>query len=157
MSDIKLIALNEITGAVLVPALSNEDKQALNADSNSFFKAKLDVDVPIKVGLVENTDSDVNLTLPYYSELEAIHAEMIKDESMKNISGGEIIITLCVGLFGGGALALSIMAGASGGVGLACFLGGSIAGGLIGGSIAATSIAAGVQGSRGKNIDGSKK
>ena len=153
----KLLPMNELIGAVVIPALSNEDIQAFKTDANSVLASTCNIDIEVDVKLVENSNSDVNLALPYYSEVEALRVEMLKDERLNDISGGEIVISIFVV---GGALAgfgLASAAGAGVLTTLAAISVGSVVGGVVGAGVAGTAIAAGVQKAKGKHLDGKSK
>ncbi len=153
----KLVALNEIVGAVHVPSLSNEQISALKADAIGFLSVNLNIELEGDISVVENSSSDVHLTLPYYSMVEELQTEMLKDEKLADIVGGEIIISLLV--FAGAGVGF-LIAGAAGTVGLSsmAIIGVSAAiGGAVGLGIAGTAIHGGINASEGKDFMGNKK
>ncbi len=153
----KLIALNEIVGAVQIPTLSNEEVSALKADPVSYLASALKADVQIDMALVENSPSEVHLALPYYAALNDMNAEKLNDESLAEISGGEIFISIGVACGIGIGFGVAAVAGTVGTATFAIVGAFGVAGGLIGGAIGATIIHAGVNAGNGKDIHGNKK
>lgn len=155
----KLIPFNEITAAILIPKLNNNQMNEFTANAKEFLKSYLDIDVQHDIIVVENTNSDVAIALPYYENMQTITASSINEEELDEIIGGEILISIFA--IAGTAIGFGI---ASSAAFSATFTGACVAatvcgvtGGLIGTAVVGSSVAAGVQGIDDKNIDGSKK
>ncbi len=153
----KLLPLNEITGAILAPQLSQEDVKAISADAAGFIKAKADLDITSDIKIVENSGNDIHLALPYYSTIETMQSEMVQDENMDGVAGGEILISIFAGIGVAIGVGAGVAAGAGVTTGVALAVTGGIIGGITGAAVAGTATAAIYQGKHGKNIDGSKK
>ncbi len=153
-NDTKLLALNEIAGAYILPQLSDEDMDLLRLNSASFLKARLGVETEASLSVVSNTEQEVHLALPYYDFVGGGSAMALSDDDLDAITGGEILISVCIACGFGIGAGIATAASASIGVGA---LVGSVTGGLIGATVLGTSVAAGVRNKAGKNIDGSKK
>ncbi len=154
----EIIAVNEIVGAIANPLLNNEDVKNLKADPNSFVKAKSAVEFNGEIAVVENSAKEVHLTLPYYSQVEAISSYELSPEEMQSVAGGEILISLfcAIGIGVGAGIASAV--GTVGLSSVAIIVGCGTAGALAGGAIAATAGTAIVRGEvEGRRIDGSKK
>ncbi len=152
-----LVFITELVGAVLVPTVSKEEVSTFASDPKSFMKSNFDVNLEMDVNFVENSASEINLALPFYSQVDEISAEALSNEEMTEITGGEILISLFVlGGVGLGAV-LGCAAGLTGAALGATMVGVGIAGGLIGATIVGTSVAAGVQSAHGNDIHGNKK
>ena len=151
--NIKLAPTIEISSALLTPLLTEADLQNINQNPKTFLQSKLNLNAEkVEVQIAFNNANEVNLALPYYSGLENLQAEMLKDQNLDDITGGEIII------------ALGITVGATVGWGLGFSLTSAAIGGVIGGALAGTAAvivgattAAAVQAADDKNIDGSDK
>ena len=151
--NIKLAPTIEISSALLTPLLTQADLQSLNQNPTEFLQSKLNLDASkVKVQTAFNNADEINLALPYYSGLENLQAEMLKDNSLDDISGGEIIIALgvTVGATIGWGFGFSLTSAAIGGI-----IGGTLAGGAA--AIVGATTAAAVQAADDKNIDGSDK
>ena len=146
MSNTNLFPANEIVGALGVSELTAGQAKAFAANPNQAI-ASLGVDaMGVDFKVVENAGNDVHIALPFYSEIDEMNAEVMKDERLANIAGGEILIS--IGIVGG------MMAG----VGIASALGvslttvgfiGGIIGGVSGGIIVAGAVAGGIAGADG--------
>lgn len=154
----KLVALNEVFGAYATHQLSNEGVNLLKADANNFIKSNFDIDIDGDISIIENSENEINLALPFYSGVEDIKAMALKDKNLDNISGGEILITVfaAIGVAAGVASGVAI-AGAASGLGIGLGIAGGIAGGVVGAAVVGVGINAAVQHSNGNNFDGSKK
>ena len=138
MNSTNLFASTEIIGALATRKMTDSQVESFAADPNAMIAATANVDISdIKINVIENSSSDIHLALPYYSEVEIMQAEMIKDERLANIAGGEILISI-------GVIAGTII-GSALGTGLAASAIGATVGGAIGG-IAVAGIAASVAG-----------
>ncbi len=152
-----LVFITEFVGAVLVPAVSKGEIENFTNDPKSFMKSNYDVNLETDINFVENSGSEINLALPYYSQVDEISAQALSNEEMIDITGGEILISICVvGGLGIGA-AIGCAAGLSGIALGATMAGVGIAGGLIGATVVGASIAAGTQAAHGNDIHGNKK
>ncbi len=142
-TNTNLFPANEIVGALGVSELNAEQAKAFAANPNQAIAA-LGVDtMDIEFKVVENSGKDVHITLPFYTEVDAMHAEMIKDETLNQISGGEIFIS--IGIVGGIMAGVGIAGALGVGVTTIGFVGGAI-GGIAGGIIVAGAIAGGIAG-----------
>lgn len=63
----------------------------------------------IDVNFVSNSNNEVNLTLPFYSDLEEVVARALNEQEAKDVAGGEFIIASIVSLVAvvGGTAALA--------------------------------------------------
>ncbi len=140
----KLLALNEIVGAYILPQFSDEEIQAFREDSVGFLNSQLGTDFDDGIAVVENTADEVHLALPYYSTLEQTTATALSDDDLDEIVGGEILISIFVacGFAAGVGVAAAASIGGTGVVALAAI--GATAGGVIGTAVVATSVTAGI-------------
>ncbi len=91
----QLFAANEIMGAALTAKMSKSDILSFEQDPRSFIASSLNFDTgDISVSVVENDSATLNLALPYYSDLERLSAEVLKDADIDDVSGGELLITI---------------------------------------------------------------
>ncbi len=157
----QLFAANELMGAALTANMSKTDTLAFASDPKSFIASYLKFDAgDVSISVVENGADTLNLALPYYSALENISTEALKDADIGDVAGGEIIITLGIigGAVAGGTLGVIVGAGLTVGAGIA--IGGAVAGGVAGVGAAVgigVGVAAGQKAGEGKNLDGSSK
>lgn len=140
----QLVISIEIASDLLLSKLSDSDIASFKSDPQSFVFANTNQDLgDMAISVVENTDNEIHLSLPYYENIEVMKADAIKDEDLDDVAGGEIIMLIAA--VAGGIFAL----GCGGAVWAAA--GTAAAAGV------AVGIAVGVQDSQGKNLDGSKK
>ncbi len=101
----------ELIGAVGIHNLSDQQVHEFKTDPHSFLADfNLDPKGDIDLTVIENTETEMHLTLPFYSELEKSSVSTLSDENIEDISGGEIVITFAVigiGVAAGGLYALS--------------------------------------------------
>ncbi len=134
MNNIKLFPSTEIIGAMACDIMNAEQIKAFALKPETIIASLAEIDVSnLDITVVENSKNDVNIVLPYYSQIETMQAEMLKDESLNNISGGEILIS--VGITAGLGIGLLIAKAVSAGASVA------IAGGLVGAAIGASVVA----------------
>lgn len=124
----ELFPSTEIVGAILTHQSNSHELNDFANDPHSMLASNFNLDFSnIEFNIVNNTANDVNLGLPFYTEVETIQAELLKDERLQNISGGEIIIALILmggtlagiaatGTWVGGAVGAAIAGGIAGGV-----------------------------------------
>ena len=152
-SKITIAPLLEISSVVLIDTLTKTDTAEFLGNPKNFIASKLHVNTDdVDILVAENNNEEVHLALPYYSYIETVQAEMLKDTCLENITGGEILITASA--FGGFLIAGVFSSG----------YGVSVAGAVIGGALGVATLAAiaagavaGVRSRDGENIDGSKK
>ncbi len=96
--------------ASLLKAVEKDVKSTIFSISNIDF-------ANTEIQIVKNTETDVALILPYYSELDNTQAVKIPDDEM-NIIGGEIVITV-LGTLGaiGSAIGIGSFVGGLGAIG----------------------------------------
>ncbi len=138
----KIYPINEIVTASVVANFSKDDLSGLVDNPKDFLKSTCDIDLidDITFNLVENTDSEMNLALPYYSIVDDFTASALSNEDAENVSGGEIIMALS--MLGATIAAAVGFASVSGTV--AAVIGGSVvAAGVVAGAIAVAGVAAG--------------
>ncbi len=149
MSNTNLFASTEIIGALTTNNLSAEDAKTFAADPQAAIAA-MGVDVShIDVKVAQNSENDVSIVLPYYTQVEVFQSEMLKDEKLNNVAGGEIIISLAI--IGGVAIGstVAVSAGIAGtGVVVAAAIGGAIGGTIAGGIVTAAVVAGAVEGKK---------
>lgn len=139
-----LFASTEIVGAIATSGLTASDVEALTADPKSVIESNFDIDVSgLDIKVIENSGNDIILTLPYYSIVEQLQAEALKDESLQDISGGEILITLGI-LAGIGVTITAGVAITGTAVAGSVVAVGGLVGGLIGGAAVAAAAGAGI-------------
>lgn len=150
--NIKLPPTIEISSAVLMPHLTETDLQRLHESPNQFLKTKFNVDIDIDIQVVCNDSQIINLVLPYYSQIEALQIEMLKDNRLDEIVGGEILVLVGAGAGAaiGWGFGFSITSAVIGGL-----IGGTLAGGA--GAIIGTITAVAVHAADDENIDGTPK
>lgn len=148
MSNSKQVfASTEIVGDYLLSGLSSNEINNFKADPQSFILANTNQDFSnVSISVVENSANEINLVLPYYAAFDTSEAQAIRDSALDSVSGGEIV-GVVMAIVAGVATAVGIGVAVVGGALLA---GGGAAGIVVG---AATAI----QGSQGRNLDGSKK
>lgn len=148
MTDTNLHVSNEILGAVITNNLeASEIKSFIDNPQDAIYSA-FDVDVSnIDFKVIENSDKEVNLSLPYYSQLDDIQAKALQDSTMQNISGGEIFVT--IGILSATGIAVGIAAAVGVkmtlGIGLVAGTIGAVAGGAV---VAAGTVAGAVEGTK---------
>lgn len=145
--DAKLVPINEVMGAILTSSLSSEDLSLFKTNTNDYVRSHSPVDFDAEVIAVQNSNDEIHLTLPYYSQLDddALRAQMLKDSNLDDVSGGEIFITIAgvvgalIGLSltpyaaGAGVIIGAVAAGAAIGAGsTAVVVGGTMAGAIVG-------------------------
>lgn len=86
-----LIGTYEILGAMIPTVDENQKQQVLN-------------NVEASVNMVENTQNEINLTLPYYTNVEKISSHNVGDSDIDEVAGGEIFAILAIS-FGSVAIA----------------------------------------------------
>ena len=136
MSESKIFASTELVGAMAVSAMDKEQAQAFASDP-VMVAARFDIDISnYEISVVKNSNQDINLILPYYASLESIQSEVLQDEKLGNVAGGEIIISIaaiiggCIGAVVGGTVGIGVGAaigGVTAGVVTACVVGGTVA------------------------------
>lgn len=145
----KLLASNEVVGALVTNELSASDAKAFADNPQNVIATHFDLDVyHIDFNVVQNSDSDVNLVLPYYEAIDEMHSSALKDESLSNISGGEIFLT--IGTLCGMGIAIGVgtaIAGA-GAVGAGTLIAGGIIGAAVGAGVIGTAVGVGLTESR---------
>ncbi len=112
---------NEIMGAALTAKMSKSDILSFEQDPRSFIASSLNIDTgDISLSVVENDSGTLHLVLPYYSDLERISANAVRDGEIGKISGGEILITIGTVIAATAAATVAIVGvGAGVGVGTA--------------------------------------
>ena len=94
----ELIATNEILGSMVPSASASERDTVVKS---------LDAEVVFVV----NTDSAMNLTLPYYSGVEEALAKAVPDSEASDIIGGEVGFSIAAALvLGGSSVAIGSIA-----------------------------------------------
>ena len=83
----------ELTGAIGIHNLNDEQYNRFKDDPMTFL-AEFDLDPAgnIKIMAAENSATEINLTLPFYSELDEPKASSLTDDNIKDVAGGEIFI-----------------------------------------------------------------
>ncbi len=141
----KLHPTNELSSVVLSHSFSEEQLDNFAADPKKAIKANFNINFDdVDVSVVRNTASDIHLALPFYSGLGGARSQILSDDDLDSVSGGEVIAV-------GTIVATAITVGA---------VGGTIAAGVLAtGFVAGISVgaAAGKQAEMGKNLDGSSK
>ena len=98
MSDTeKLFPTTELAGAIATNGMDNATLKIFSADPKGEILANTNVDfADIDIKLIENSGNDINLILPYYSEISEIQAIILNDKELKSVSAGEIVFVLTV-------------------------------------------------------------
>ncbi len=136
MSESRIFASTELVGAMATSMMDKEQVKAFTSDP-VIVAASFDIDISnFEVSVIENSAKDVNLTLPYYESIESVRSEVLQDEKLANVAGGEIIISIaaiiggCIGAAIGGTVGIGVGAaigGVTAGVVTACVVGGTVA------------------------------
>lgn len=91
----KIYPTNELSSALLCNFMNEEQIAFFIADPKGVIFSGLNFDVgDTEINIVHNSSAEVHLSLPYYSGLEAISAELISDQNLEEIQGGEIASTV---------------------------------------------------------------
>lgn len=141
----KMVANIEILSDLILSTLSNEDIASFKSDPKSFILANAEQDLThMDIFVVENNNDEVNISLPYYSDLDSSQVRLIKERDLANVSGGEIV-------------AVGTIIATVGSIGTVAAIGGFIT--LVAGFVTAAGLVIGYQNqaAEGKNLDGSKK
>ena len=115
--------VNEIVGSFASTEIAAEDFGSFKSSPNDYLRSTLNINYEGEITIVENSDSEIHLALPYYDIVGTMSAIELTPEMLDQVAGGEIVITLCA------------LAGA--GIGFAI---GGAALGLTGASLAAATI-----------------
>ena len=107
----KLPFTPEFGATLLSKSITDAELGTFKTKPADFLKSTYDIDLTAEVKVIENNNDTINLTLPYYSELEQATADMIADGKMDSASGGEIVVTLAF-LVGGASVWGGIATGA---------------------------------------------
>ena len=86
--------VNEIVGSFASTNLSPEDLDSFVSNPNDYLQSNLNVNYEGEIAVVQNTENEVNLTLPYYAMIEKISAFELTPEMLDEVAGGEIFITI---------------------------------------------------------------
>lgn len=107
----------EIIGAVLLETLPSTEKTDFVSDPKSYLYTKLNIDVADNpaVQTVTNDDKVIHLSLPYYDCITAESTQQLSDVELEDIGGGEIFISIIVGLIVGTGVGIGVTAIAGGG------------------------------------------
>ncbi len=135
--------VNEIIGSFTSTELTAEDLVLFKSNPNDYLQANMGVNYKGGITIVENSDSEVHLALPYYSVVSTMSALELTPEMLDQVSGGEIVITLSA-LAGAGigfAVGGSLLGLTAGSLGAATIIGAGIGAGV---ATTAASIAVGV-------------
>ncbi len=146
MSDTQLFASTEIVGALASGVMSNDEAKAFSADPKAVLASKANIDASaMDINVVANSDNEVNIALPYYSQITEFQVELVKDEKLADVAGGEIIFALAI--FGGFWVGASIAGAMAGATSVTIAIGagiGATVGAVATGAIALTAVGAGV-------------
>ena len=126
--SIKLLFTPELGGTLLSNDSNSDNFDSIISNPVEFIKSTYNVDIISEIKTVENTDNEINLVLPFYTDLEKLSTSALSENDLDSISGGEIFISTVVI-----------------GTGLAIW------GGI------GTGTAAAYESAHGRNLDGSKK
>ena len=136
----KLFSSPEMVSLILTDKMSDSVAKDFVTDPKAIIAKHIDYDFDgVAINVVQNTASDIHVSLPYYDFVGDPTANFMHDQELDDVSGGEIIITLfiCGGCLIGGAVAAGLGIAGSGGL---------IVGGVIGGAIAAAAVTGAVVG-----------
>ena len=113
-----LFSSTELAAAILINKADTSDLTRFKREPSAFLLAVFDVDFDdIDILPVENTDCEIHLCLPYYSQIEDFTTAVMTDEHLKEVSGGEL----------GGLAILAIGATIAGVIGAGLSFGGAVA------------------------------
>lgn len=147
---LSLAATTELVGSVVLNALDSATAAQLRADPKNtiYTKANIEIADSLAVHVVQNTNNDVALILPYYESLEMVSADPISDSDIEGVAGGEILISIIAAMVAGGVIG-AVSAGVTGGtVGIAV---GAAVGAVVATGVAASVVTGAVVGTRGTN------
>ncbi len=142
-----LYPTNEVVTAIVSNSVTKEDLQTFTANPKDYLMSVCNVDLQadIKFNVVENTDKEVALTLPYYAASDEISAFQLSPEQMKQVTGGEVLAFIVCALSMIGATVASAVGIGSITAGAAAALGGTIvAVGAVTGAVAVAGVATAV-------------
>ena len=90
----KCFASAELVSAFLLPHLTDIEVLNFLETPLDFIRTHCNVDIPedFNIDIVVNTDEQISLALPYYSELDELKSKALSDEDLEIIVGGEIIV-----------------------------------------------------------------
>ncbi len=103
----------EITGAILVAKIKENEEEALMNDATQFIKASGLELGDMQVNAVKNEKDTINIALPYYSGLTS--NINLDDIDLEDVDGGEVfvvfptVVSIALGL-GAASVATSIAA-----------------------------------------------
>ncbi len=153
MNTKTIFPTTEVMTSFLSSACENDEalKNAMKADPANTLLAIANLNLgDINMHIVENSADQVNISLPYYDQIEKIKSEILPDATIAEVSAGEILASLAF-VFGsiGAALGFgaTIITGAAGVTG---FTGAAVAAGVgftaaaVGATVAATGAVAGI-------------
>ncbi len=142
----QLFASTEIVGALASNIMDAEQAKAFSADPKAVFASEANIDTSaIEINVVQNSGKDINLILPFYTQVDEFQAELVKDEKLADIAGGEIIFSLAI--FGGFMVGASIAGAMAGATSVTIAIGagiGATVAAVATGAVALTAVGAGV-------------
>ncbi len=133
-----LFPSTEVVSSFLSYECERNDKfrKSVEADVKSAILAITNIDFRYTaINIVENTESDIALVLPYYTALEKLEATIIPDENLHAV-GGEIMVAV---LSAFGAIGYMLGIGAAGAATLTGFTASAV---IAGAAVVAVPIAA---------------
>ncbi len=142
-----LYPTNEVLTAIVSNSVKKDDLQTFTANPKDYLMSVCNVDLQadIKFNVVENSDNEVALTLPYYAANDQISAFELTPEQMQKVTGGEILAFIICALSMVGATVASAVGIGSITAGAAAALGGAIvAAGAVTGAVAVAGVASAV-------------
>ncbi len=116
MKKATLCATTEIVSTIAYHNIEDKYKNDLIKNPKEFILKELNIDLSnIDINIVENDNENVNLSLPYYSQVETLKAGALSEEDLENITGGEILFVLLpasIGAAVGAGAAIAAFGGA---------------------------------------------
>ncbi len=116
MKKATLCATTEIVSAVAYHNIDDKYKNDLITNPKELILNELNIDLSdIDINIVENNNENVNLSLPYYSQVETLKAGELSEEDLEQVTGGEIFFVLLpasIGAAVGAGAAVAFFGGA---------------------------------------------
>ena len=93
----------EVAGALISWQCANNVQLgcAIKSNAKGAILSTYNIDLThIHVTIVENTDKQIALILPYYSMVETLSSSTLADAEMSDVDGGEVLFSLGVAILG---------------------------------------------------------
>lgn len=145
MNDKSVYPVNEIIGSFVSTEVTSEDLSSFKSAPHDYLQANMNINYEGDITVVENSDSEIHLALPYYAMVGTLSAIELTPAMLERVSGGEIVITLAAvaGAGIGFAVGGSLLGLTAGSLGAATIIGAGIGAGVAT-TVSAISIGVGI-------------